>query len=71
MVDGLERDLEGRARVVRLNVAEPVGAEAQRRFGTAKVPAIIVLGRDGAQVYRTEGKVPRRQAILDAIDGGQ
>ena len=38
MVDGLERELAGRARVVRLNVAEPVGAEAQARFQTTKVP---------------------------------
>lgn len=68
MVDGLERELAGRAQVVRLNIAEPAGAEAQQRFGTKKVPAIILLDRDGVQQYRTEGKVPRRRAILAALD---
>jgi hypothetical protein len=67
MVDGLERELAGRAMVVRLNVAEPAGAEAQARFQTTKVPAIILLDEDGVERYRTEGKLPRRQAILDAI----
>jgi hypothetical protein len=69
MVDGLERELAGRVRVVRLNVADPAGAEAQARYGTAKVPAIIILDPDGVQVYRTEGKLPRRRAILDALAG--
>ena len=67
MVDGLERELTGRAQVVRLNVAEPAGAEAHARFGLTKVPAIVVLDPDGTQLYRTEGKLPRRQKILDAL----
>ena len=67
MVDGLERELAGRASVVRLNVADRAGAEAQERFQTTKVPAIILLDADGVQRYRTEGKLPRRQAILDAL----
>ena len=62
MVDGLERELEGRATVVRLNIAEPAGAEAQERFQTTKVPAIILLDTTGAERYRTEGKLPRRRA---------
>ena len=67
MVDGLERELAGRARVVRLNVDDRAGAEARARFGTEKVPAIILLDADGVQRYRTEGKLPRRQAILEAL----
>jgi hypothetical protein len=68
MVDGLERELAGRAQVVRLNIDEPAGAEAEARFGATKVPVIILLDTDGTELYRTEGKVPRRQAILDALD---
>ena len=71
MVDGLERELAGRAAVVRLNVAEPAGAEAQARFQTTKVPAIILVDTDGVERYRTEGKLPRRRAILDAVDRSQ
>ena len=71
MVDGLERELAGRATVVRLNVADRAGAEAQARFGTTKVPAIILLDTDGVQRYRTEGKLPRRGAILDEVARSQ
>ena len=67
MVDGLERELAGRASVVRLNVDDRAGAEARARFGTTKVPAIILLDGDGVQRYRTEGKLPRRRAILEAL----
>ena len=68
-MNGLERDLAGRARVVRLNVAEESGRRARERFETEKVPAIILLDRDGREVYRTEGKLPRRQQIFEALDG--
>ncbi|HZO33223.1 MAG TPA: hypothetical protein VFH48_45345 [Chloroflexota bacterium] len=67
MVDGLERELAGRATVLRLNVDDRAGAEARARFETTKVPAIILLDADGVQRYRTEGKLPRRRAILDAL----
>lgn len=67
MVDGLERELRGRVRVVRLNVDDAAGAEARVRFGTQKVPTIILLDADGTQLYRTEGKLPRRAAILEAV----
>ena len=66
---GLERDLDGRARVVRLNLAEEPGQRAHERFGTAKVPALILLDGAGREVYRTEGKLPRRQQLFEALDG--
>ena len=68
MVDGLERELAGRVSVVRLNIADRAGAEARQRYQTTKVPAIILLDADGVQRYRTEGKLPRRQAIIDAVE---
>ena len=67
MVDGLERELAGRVTVVRLNVADRAGAEAHTRFGTKKVPAIILLDSNGVERYRSEGKLPRRAAILNAV----
>ena len=67
MVDGLERELAGRAEVVRLNVDDRAGAEARARFGTEKVPAIILLDADDTERYRTEGKLPRRAAILASL----
>ena len=68
-MDGLERELAGRARVVRLNVAEEPGRRARERFETEKVPAIVLLDGAGREVYRTEGKLPRRQQIFEALAG--
>ena len=68
-MNGLERELEGRALVVRLNVAEEPGRRARERFETEKVPSIILLDGSGREVYRTEGKLPRRQQIFEALDG--
>jgi hypothetical protein len=33
------------------------------------VPAVILLDGGGHEVYRTEGKLPRRQQILEALAG--
>ena len=67
-MDGLERELAGRAQVLRLNVADEAGQRARERFETEKVPAIILLDGAGREVYRTEGKLPRRQQIREALD---
>ncbi len=67
-MDGLERELDGRAEVVRLNVAEVPGQRARERFETEKVPAVILLDGAGKEIYRTEGKLPRRRQILAALN---
>lgn len=67
MVDGLERELADRVTVVRLNVGDRAGVEAHARFGLKKVPAIILLDSNGVERYRSEGKLPRRTAILNAV----
>jgi thiol-disulfide isomerase/thioredoxin len=68
IVDRLERELDGHAEILRLNIAEEVGQRAHQRFGTTMVPAIILLDGRGTELYRTEGKLPRRQEILAALD---
>jgi hypothetical protein len=68
MVHGLEEDLAGRVDVVRLNVADEVGQRAAERFATTRVPTIVLLDRYGAELYRTEGKLPRRQQILATVE---
>lgn len=68
MVDGLERELARRVDVLRLNVADEVGARARERFQTTKVPTLVLLDGAGAERYRLEGKLPRRAQILAALD---
>jgi thiol-disulfide isomerase/thioredoxin len=65
---GLERDLRGRADVLRLNVAEEVGRRARAQFGTTLVPALILLDGRGNELHRSEGRPPQRAQIFAALD---
>ena len=67
MVDGLERELAGRARVIRLNVADAIGEQARDRYGVEKVPSLILIDRNGVETYRSEGKLPRKRQITEAL----
>lgn len=53
--------------VIRLNVAEPPGREAFAELGVEKVPAVLLYGSEGAPLHRTEGKLPRRALIAEAL----
>jgi len=67
-VRGLERDLAGRVRLVRLNVGDQVGAEARQQLGIDIVPALILYDGAGRQIDRTEGKLPSRERIQRALE---
>ena len=64
---GLEQELEGRVQVVRLNVDDGVGERARAVYGVEKVPTVILLAGSGSEVYRTEGKLPRRAEIRSKL----
>lgn len=68
---GLEQELAGRVKVLRLNVDDEVGARARTVYAVEKVPTVILLNRSGSEVDRTEGKLPRSgqiRAKLAAIE---
>jgi thioredoxin-related protein len=56
-VDGLERDLDGKAPVLRLDVMNPVGKEAAARFGVRAVPTLIVVDGEGQVVLTQVGRL--------------
>ena len=68
IVDSIERDLAARLDVLRVNVADDVGAEVRTRFTITMVPAVILLDADGVERYRSEARLPRRASILEALD---
>jgi thiol-disulfide isomerase/thioredoxin len=68
VVNRLEQELGDRVDVLRLNVADDVGMQARERYETRRVPAILLLDADGVERYRAEGRLPRRQAILEALE---
>ncbi len=63
IVDGIERDLKGKAEVVRLNLMTRVGREAASRYGVPAVPTILVLDADTDVIYRHTGMPNRREIV--------
>jgi thioredoxin-related protein len=68
VVDGVERDLEGRAQVVRLSVMDGVGGQLALRYGARGVPTMVVLDGAGEMVYAKTGS-PNRGEIIAAVEG--
>jgi hypothetical protein len=70
IVDGIERDLKGKAEVVRLNLMTRVGRAAASRYGVPAVPTILVLDADSNVIYRHTG-MPNRREIVAQISALQ
>ncbi|MCX6023033.1 MAG: hypothetical protein NTZ05_15155 [Chloroflexi bacterium] len=68
-VDGLERELAGRARLLRLNILDTVGRTVAETNGVDLVPAFLVFGPDGVLATRIEGRVPGAAEVLAALNG--
>lgn len=66
-MDGIERDLAGKAQVLQLNVMDNVGGQLAARYSVRGVPTFLVLDGDGEVVLRQVGR-PRRQDIMAAIE---
>ena len=67
IVDGLEKDLAGKADVVRLNVLSSIGQQAAAHFGVRGMPTLIVVDGQG-QVMLTQLGLVRPAAVHDQID---
>jgi thioredoxin-related protein len=62
-VDGIAGDLEGKARVLRINVYDDVGVQAARRYGVRGLPTFIVFDGQGQPVQTVVG-IPDRAKIV-------
>ena len=67
VVDGLEKDLAGRARVLRLNVMDSLGMSAARRFGVSAVPAFFVVNGQG-KVVEAQAGFPNRDKLRGQVE---
>lgn len=69
IVDGLERQLEGQAELIRLNALGGLGREGAMRFDVRAVPTLLVFDGCGSVIERQVGMVaPARvvQAVQSA-----
>jgi hypothetical protein len=67
IVDGLEKKLAGKARVIRLDMLSNVGQQAARRYGVRGVPSLVVIDGGGQVVYSQAGIV-RPGPIIEQVD---
>ena len=68
VVDGLERDLQGRAQVLRLGVMDDVGGTLALRYGVRGVPTLVVLNGAGEVVLKQTGMLDRAE-VMAAVEG--
>jgi thioredoxin-related protein len=66
-VDGLERELEGRGQVLRINAVGGVGGQLAAAYGVRGVPTFVLLDGDGEVVLVQVG-MPDREAVVAAVD---
>ena len=62
IVDGLESDFSGQARVLQLNANETENAQLQQQYGLRGHPTFAVLDRNGRVVQRFIG--PQAEEVL-------
>lgn len=62
MVDRLEREVDGQARVVRLDVFGKVGSELAKQHNVASMPTFLIFDGDGTLLARQIG-IPDRVKI--------
>jgi thioredoxin-related protein len=66
IVDGIEKDLTGRARVIRLDVSSQVGQLAAQRYGVRAIPTLFIFDGQG-QVQDTVVGVPDRKNVVQTV----
>jgi len=68
VVDGIERDLEGAAQVIRINVVSQLGGQLAQRYGVRGVPTTVVLDGAGEVISRSVG-MPDRVGLVAQVNG--
>lgn len=58
VVDGLERELHGKVRFIKVNVGDDDGSEVAMKYGVHGVPAFVMLDGEGRVIYRKVGGKP-------------
>jgi len=66
IVDGIERELEGQARVIRLSLLSGLGKSVAQRYGVRGVPTIIIFDGNGDVVEQKSG-IPNQQQVVEQV----
>lgn len=66
IVNGIERDLGGQAKVVRIELLSASGRELARRFDVRAIPTLLVFDGEKNLVHHYEG-VPNRKEVVAQV----
>jgi len=69
-VDGLERKLDGQAKVIRVNALSELGREGVMRFNVRGVPTLIVFDGCGRAIDRQVGFVNAGR-VIEAVQAAE
>ena len=67
IVDGIERDLQGRAEVVRVNATGSLGRDLAARYGVRGIPTTLVINGAGDVIHRQVGIPSRKNIVAQAM----
>jgi hypothetical protein len=70
IVNGIEQDLQGRGRVVRLNILSAIGRRVASDFDVQAVPTTLVFDGAGNVCYRHSG-LPDRETVVKQVEAAQ
>jgi thioredoxin-related protein len=70
IVDGIEKELQGKLLVMRVNIQTADGKELARRFNSIATPTFILFDKQGQEIYRSIGQIDP-QAVRDFVTGVQ
>ncbi len=70
VVDGLERQMDGKAGVARVNIFSDSGGELAERYRVHATPTYLVLDERGNVIYRQVGGMPDTDKILEKVKVG-
>ena len=69
-MDGLEKSLEGQARVARLSILSEVGGEIAQHYAVRSVPTFLIFDGEGTLIGREVG-FPNRGRIESLVTGAE
>jgi hypothetical protein len=65
-VNGIEKELAGKAEVVRVNLLSKLGQDIAARFGVTSANTSILLDGTGDVVYNHKGMPDRKRIVAQA-----
>lgn len=65
-MDGVEQEFQGKLKVIRVNVQDPVGRALVDKYGFEYTPTFIYFNHSGEEIWRSVGEL-RVERIRESL----